>query len=84
MEDTFDKVREFIDTHKKFLVAVAAGLTAAVAVVADGEFSLNDAVVILAALGFGPGGVERVANRTTTAAKARTVKRRAERAARGE
>lgn len=80
MDEKLDAVREFIDTHKKFLVAVAAGLTAAVAVVADGEFSLNDAVVIASALLAGPVGVEKAANRTKHAA---SVRRKARRVARG-
>jgi hypothetical protein len=83
MNEFLDDVREFLDTHKKFLVALAAGLTAAVAVVADGEFSLNDAVVIASALIGGPAAVERVPNRTAAAAKARKAKRVAKREARG-
>lgn len=76
-----DAVREFWDTHKKFILALAAGLTAAIAVVGDGEFSLNDFVVIASALGFGPVAVERAKNHSEAIAKARTTGRRAKRLA---
>lgn len=72
------KYVEFFETHRKFFVAVAAGAVAAYAVVADGEFSLNDAFVIFAALGLGPVGVERVPNDSKVKAAAKRVVRQAQ------
>lgn len=71
------RIVEWYETHRKLVAAVVAGVIATVAVVADKEFSLNDAFVVLAALGIGPAGVERAKNDSKVEAKAKRVARKA-------
>lgn len=67
------KFVEFFRVHRKFFVALAAGVVAAVSVAADGEFSLNDAFVVFAALGLGPVGVVATPNDSRVEAAAKRV-----------
>ena len=55
-------MNDLIKRYRKFLIAAAAGLASIVAVTADGEFSQNDAFVVVAAVG-GALGVRRVPNK---------------------
>lgn len=72
----WDKVKVWVDTHRKFLVAIVAAAGVAWGFAADGEFSQNDIIGTVLAF-MGAVGVERVPNELKAVAVAKRAGQRA-------
>lgn len=72
----WDKVKVWVDVHRKFLVAAVAAAGVAWGFAADGEFSQNDIVGTVLAF-MGAAGVYQVPNESKPVAVAKRAGRRA-------